>query len=132
MVLPLFDANEKHLIIHSHQGFTRIMPRTYISRRHLLVPREMTSVERAQKFHTDENRRVPPYPNLGSVSDLVVPRGKLASINQKHYPGMSLRASCGLISSADEELTTGSNCSVKQRHGRILKEQLCKKSCLDQ
>ena len=132
VVLPLLDVNEEHLIIHSHQGFTGIMSRTYISRRHQLVPSEMTSVERAQKFHTDENRRVPPYPDLGSASDLIVSRGKLASINQKHYPGMSLRASCGLISSADKELTTGSNCSVKQRHGRILKEQLCKKSCLDQ
>ena len=131
VVLPLFDVNKKHLIIHSHQGFTGIMSRIYIWRRQHLVPGEMKSVERAQKFHTDDNRRVPPYPDLGSVSDLVVPRGKLASINQKHYPGMSLRASCGLISAADKELTASSNCFVKQRHGRILKEQLCKKRCLD-
>ena len=26
VVLPLFDVNKKHLIIHSHQGFTGIMP----------------------------------------------------------------------------------------------------------
>lgn len=26
LVLPLCDVNEKHLIIHSHQGFTAIMP----------------------------------------------------------------------------------------------------------
>ena len=91
----------------------------------------MTSAEQAQKFHTDEQRRVPPYPDLGSASDLVVPRGKRASINQTRYPGMSLRASCGLILLADKELTTDPDCPVKQKHGRILKEQLCKKSRLD-
>ena len=37
-----------------------------------------------------------------------------------------LRAGCGLISPAEKELTTGSNCSEKKRHGIILKVQLSK------
>ena len=31
-------------------------------------------------------------------------------------PGMCLRAGCQLISAAEKELTTGSNCSEKQVH----------------
>jgi len=36
---------------------------------------------------------------------------------------------CQLISLAEKELTTGSNCFGKLRHGVILKVQLIKKAC---
>ena len=45
----------------------------------------MMSEERAQKFHTDD---VSLYTS-GKCFWLVVPRGKFASINQKHYPDLS-------------------------------------------
>ena len=44
--------------------------------------------------------------------------------------GRSLRACCRLISLADREFTTGSNCSGKQRYGVILKLQLSKRASL--
>ena len=50
-----------------------------------------------------------------------------------------LRAGCGLISPAEKELTTGSNCPEKKRHGIILKVQFTKiagltdkKACLNE
>ena len=51
--------------------------------------------------------------------------------NDYQWTGMSLRACCRLILLAKKDLSTSSNCSRRQRHGVILKEQLSKKSCLN-
>ena len=44
---------------------------------------------------------------------------------------MSLKASCQLISLVKKDLTTWSNCDVKQKHGVILNVQLGGKCLLD-
>ena len=49
----------------------------------------MTSEKRAQKFHTDDVS----LPKSGWCFWLVVPRGKFASTNQKHYPDLGSDAS---------------------------------------
>ena len=46
------------------------------------------------------------------------------------WTGMLLRAGCWLISPAEKDLTTSSNCSGRQRHGVILKEHLSEKDAL--
>ena len=50
--------------------------------------------------------------------------------NDYQWTGMLLRTGCRLISPAEKDLTISSNCSGKQRHGVILKEQWSKKATL--
>ena len=69
--------------------------------------------------------RFPPPPHIP-------PQGWQILITQAWAPRseMSLKSGCWQISLAEKELTTGSNCSGKQRQRVILKMQLSKKAVL--
>ena len=54
-----------------------------------LVPCAMIPEKRAQKFHTDDAS----LPRTGKCFWLVMPRGKFAPTNQKHYPDLGSDAS---------------------------------------
>ena len=62
----------------------------------------------------------------------IPPQGWQILITQAWAPRseMSLKSGCWQISLAEKELTTGSNCSGKQRQGVILNMQLSKKAVL--
>ena len=55
--------------------------------RHHWFPREMTSEERLQKFHTDDVSQTV-YLDLGSASDWLKQNSLAPWANQKHYPDL--------------------------------------------